>query len=109
MSSLTAVVLAILEVVLVGLAGYRATRLAVRDDFPPIARPRQAVQRWADRHRQAWLYDLADCHWCASGWITLGLVAGVDLLSHIAVPLPPLVWGGSWAVAALLGQAEPDK
>lgn len=100
---------ALAEVVLVGLAGYRATRLAVRDDFPPIAGPRRAVQGWADRHRQSWLYDLVDCHFCASGWITLALVAGVDWLTATPVPVPLLVWGGSWAVAALIAQVEPDK
>jgi hypothetical protein len=103
------VLLALLEVVLVGVAGYRATRLIVRDTFPPIARPRRAVQGWADRHGQEWLYDLVDCHFCASGWVTLAMVAGVDWFTATRVPLPLLVWGGAWAVAATLADSEPEK
>jgi hypothetical protein len=97
---------------LLGLACYRLTRLVVKDDFPPVAHPRAVLGHWAtraERRRWRWVYDLLDCHWCASGWVALGLVAGVDLLSTVSVPLPALLWPATWAVGAFLNQVEPEK
>jgi Protein of unknown function (DUF1360) len=106
---MSGLLVALAEVVLVGLAGYRATRLVVADSFPPLARPREALERRTLGTRLEWAGDLVTCHFCASGWVTLALVAGLDWLTSTPVPLPVLVWGGSWAVAALVAELEPDK
>ena len=92
-----------------GLAGYRLTRLAVKDMFPPVAGPRQRLERRTLGTRLDWLGDLVTCHWCASGWLTLALVAAVDLLSSQPVPLPPVFWLATWAISAGLAHLEPEK
>jgi hypothetical protein len=100
----------VLLVVLVGLATYRATRLVVRDDFPPIRWVRHRVERWAGRSpRREWVGDLATCHWCASGWISLALLAGIDLATTQPVPLPVVTWLAAWAVGATIAHLEPEK
>lgn len=115
------------------LATYRLTRLVVEDTFPPVlwARDRIAggwreateselqtpsqfrlqdqdgktfryVQRagWSPQ----WLADLVSCAWCASGWISLGVVLGTDLVTSL--PLPVLAWFAVWGAGALLASQE---
>jgi hypothetical protein len=95
--------------VLLGLACYRLTRLAVKDAFPPIAGPRERIELATPGTRWEWAGDLVTCHWCASGWIAFGLVAGVDLLSSVSVPLPPVMWLATWAAGAMVAHLEPEK
>jgi Protein of unknown function (DUF1360) len=106
---LVLLVVAFFEVALVGLACYRLTRLVVVDTFPPIARPREWIERRTLGTRLEMLGDLLTCHWCASGWISMALVAGVDWFSSVPVPLPVITWAGVWAVGAGLNQLEPEK
>jgi uncharacterized protein DUF1360 len=47
-----------------------------------------------------WLRELLSCPWCASGWLSLVLVAGTAVC--VSVPLPALFWLASWALGALL-------
>ena len=51
-----------------------------------------------------WLRELLSCPWCASGWLSLGLV-GLAALS-VSVPLPGLVWLASWGLGALLASQD---
>lgn len=99
-----------------GLATYRLTRLVVRDDFPPIRWARQRVigpdtwdedeETWVpgQRHvgtRYEWFGELISCHWCASGWVALGLTAtGAEHVAGWRDLL--LTWIAAWAVGAVL-------
>lgn len=47
-----------------------------------------------------WLRELLSCPWCASGWLSLGLVSGTAVSA--SVPLPVLFWLASWALGSLL-------
>ena len=53
-------------------------------------------------HGPGWLGKLVTCTWCASGWVSLALVAGIDLWAAASVPAPPVCgwpsgrWGGAW-------------
>lgn len=91
-----------LLVLLVAAVTWRATRLVVADDFPPV--------RWARRRLVAggpeWLGDLVSCAWCASVWLAAGVVAATD--AWVSVPRPWLVFGGAAAAAPLL-QAAADR
>lgn len=100
----------VLLIVVMGLATYRLTRLVVRDEFPPVRVPREWLAGteeagYADGRGPGWLGDLVTCHWCASGWLSLGLVAGVDAFT--SVPLPVVVWFAVWGIGALVAHLEP--
>jgi hypothetical protein len=58
--------------------------------------------RWVDRARwvPTWLADLLSCPWCASGWVSLGIVVGVAF--SVGVPAPLLMWPAVWGAGALL-------
>ncbi len=113
---------------LLSLSTYRLTRLVVRDTFPPVLWARdRIVGGWRDvteQEREAgisdgadedgqslkfnvpvawspfWLRELLSCPWCASGWLSLILVAGTAIC--VSVPLPVLFWLASWALGSLL-------
>lgn len=51
-----------------------------------------------------WLAELISCPWCASGWVALGVTAGVWAVAGLAMPV--LVWLATWAVGALLAAQE---
>jgi hypothetical protein len=96
-----------LLLVLLSLATFRATRLAVRDDFPPLlwlrwkiieARPGHVNRNQEEVHW--WLGELVSCRWCASGWISLALVGSVWALHGI--PLPIVCWLAVWGAGAVL-------
>lgn len=92
-----------------GFATYRATRLIVKDSFPPIAGPRQWIERRTlGTHLEA-VGDLVTCHFCASGWVSLALVAGLDWLTAWPVPLPLVMWLAVWGVGAMIAHLEPEK
>lgn len=122
------------------LTAYRATRLLIKDTFPPVLwlrdnlvggwRPvtegeqriisRQPggnqpfpmtdqngkTLRWVTRRRWVpdWLAELLSCPWCASAYISGGLVAVTDIT--YGVPVPWLTGPAVWAVAALLASRE---
>ena len=92
-----------------GLACYRATRLTVKDSLPLLAGPRQWIERRTLGTRLEALGDLVTCHFCASGWIALGLTVrrsrelrglGVDPLTY---------WLAVWAVGSMIAHLEPEK
>lgn len=93
--------------VLAALTCYRATRLVVRDDFPPLRWARERVDKVAtrsDRGRLEWLGDLVTCHWCASGWVAIAL--GVLVWQARGVAELVCLIGGIWAGGALLAEHE---
>lgn len=104
-----------LLLVVLGLATYRVTRLVTKDDFPPVKRPRDWLAGGepddpnASRpHAPHWVGELITCYWCASGWVALGFVVGVDLLSEQSVPLPVVTWFAAWALGALTAHVEAE-
>lgn len=60
------------------------------------------VYRW--RLVPQWIADLLSCPWCASGWVALGVTAGVWAV--MGLPLPLLVWLAVWALGALIAAQE---
>lgn len=60
------------------------------------------VHRW--KWVPQWLADLVSCPWCASGWVALGVTAGV--WATVGLPVPLLVWPAVWAVGALIAGQE---
>jgi hypothetical protein len=89
---------------LAALTCYRLTRLVVRDDFPPVRWSRDQVRRLAVHKAWPWLDDLVTCHWCASGWVAIGL--GVLVWQARAVAEVACLVGGIWAGGALLADVE---
>lgn len=47
-----------------------------------------------------WLASLLSCPWCASGWLSAGIVASAD--AWVSVPLPVAFWGAVWGAGAIL-------
>lgn len=100
--------------------GWRPLTLAEQERYVAASASAQAVMRdaWSydpddelgQRHvRRArwsphWLAELISCPWCASGWVALGVTAGVWGTVGLAVPL--LVWLATWAVGALIAAQE---
>jgi hypothetical protein len=76
--------------VLLGLTAYRLTRLIVVDEWPPVARPREA---WSARHPGAWTTYLWNCPFCLSVW-TSALIVGLTTI-WVDLPAPVLWWGGT--------------
>lgn len=66
----------------------------------------EVPHRWVTRVRWSpdWLADLVSCPWCASGWVALGVTAGV--WATVGLPVPLLVWLATWAVGALIASQE---
>jgi hypothetical protein len=100
-----------LILVVLSLATFRLTRLVVRDDFPPIYWARTRVQQMRPTvpittgeqrgtSRFWWLGELVSCHWCASAYISAGLV-GVVWLMH-GMPLPVFCWLAVWGAGATI-------
>lgn len=99
--------------ILLSLATFRVTRLITRDDFPPVYWARTKIQNMRPEHTQGegakahwefwWLGELVSCPWCASGWVSLIAVFGVDVV--LSLPLPWLWWLAVWGAAALVANA----
>ena len=64
------------------------------------------LHRYVHRKRWVpfWLAELLSCPWCASGWVALGVTAGV--WASVGLPVPLLVWPAVWAVGALIAAQE---
>ncbi len=116
--------------VLISLATFRLTRLIIKDSFPPIKTPRDAVLNWLDPDDEwkiEWLARhgtgleppdghlgalgrslayLITCPWCMSVWVGGGLTYVVTL--YTSVPLPYLVWASACAVTGLLSLFDKD-
>lgn len=60
------------------------------------------ARRW--RRSPFWLAELISCPFCASGWIALGVTAGVWATVGLAMPL--LVWMAVWGLGGLLAAQE---
>jgi hypothetical protein len=91
-----------LVLVLMILAAYRLTRLVAVDEFPPIARPRDA---YVDRHPDGWFAYLITCPFCWSVWAAAVVTFAVWLTLAVAgpgMPLPVLVWAGVAGAVSLL-------
>lgn len=104
--------------VLMILASFRLTRLIVLDTFPPIQWARLKLQharptviRHPDVHQDGkihrgsieeywWLGELLGCTWCASAYVSGGVVATVWAL--YGMPVPVLIWLAVWGGAAYL-------
>jgi hypothetical protein len=44
------------------------------------------------------------CPWCTSGWLSAGVTGGTWLIAGL--PVPVLMWLGSWALGALMAQHD---
>lgn len=102
--------------ILLALATYRATRLVVDDEFPPIKTVRDRIVRAAvptgrgHAVREA-LADLVTCRYCASGWVALGAAFAVNYAAQLDLGwvLGALWWFGTWGLAvALYNTFEQD-
>jgi hypothetical protein len=63
-------------------------------------------QRWNDRSPWIPLFfsELMSCPWCVSAWMAAGVTGGTWLI--IGLPVPVLMWFGSWALGALMAQHD---
>ena len=103
-----------LQFLLMVLAAYRASRLLVEDEFPPVkwlrtkfTGPYTLAQDDPRRRKTRvpyWLAYLWTCTWCMSVWTAAGVTLLVWLSSEL--PQPVLVWGGVAAGAALVSHLE---
>lgn len=120
---------------LLSACAYRATRLIIRDTFPPVLwvrdllaggwrKPTDAEWRkirnpknpvpplttevdgqtniWVERAKWSpdWLAELITCPWCASAYVSGGLVLITDCA--VGVQWPWLMGGAVWAGASLI-------
>lgn len=113
------------------LVAYRATRLIVKDTFPPVLwlrdrlaggwRPMTSFETadqgataeiggithlWVNRVSWSpdWLADLITCPWCASAYVSGALVLIADCV--IGIQWPWLMGGAVWAGSSLIASKE---
>ena len=82
--------------------------------FLPVDKGRELRDMWSvtedDRYvvRTAgipfFFAELMSCPWCTSGWLSAGVTGGTWLI--VGLPMPVLMWLGSWALGALLAQHD---
>jgi hypothetical protein len=105
-----------LLIIVLGLATFRITWLVTRDDFVPIRltrnwivsrRPDVLAERPAGKGRHSekyqdhwWLGELVTCTWCASGWVSFGIVGIVWLLQGILLPV--FAWWAVWGIGSFM-------
>lgn len=111
--------------VVLSLATFRLTRLITTDDFPLVRIPREWIvgqkepdhMRWDEDshtweqpryhgHEGKWYYwlgELITCPWCASGWVSLGLVLAVAWLTPRDAPVVDwlLLWWATWGAGSV--------
>lgn len=82
----------------------------IRNPGTELANPVQSIdgqaQVWIIRAGWSpdWLAELITCPWCASGWVSGGLV-GLSAWLY-SVPAPLLMWPAVWGAGALLASRE---
>lgn len=86
----------LVAVLVCGLAGYRLTRLVVKDAI--LNRPRALLLR----HAPAKVIEGTLCPWCVSAYLTAAVVALVVVWG--SVELPVVVWLAAWGVAVVVFQ-----
>jgi hypothetical protein len=109
-----------LLLVVLSFATFRVTRLIVFDTFPPIAWSRRKIQHArpfvrheVDVHEDGiirfgyvedywWLGELIGCIWCASAYVSGGLVLVAWLMW--GMPAPILCWLAVWGLGAFLAK-----
>jgi hypothetical protein len=99
----------VLLLVLLTLATYRVTHFILYDTFPPI----RGIRNWVigtdgtalNGTRLEWLGELLSCHWCASIWVSAGLVTGTQVMTA-DVPYPFLSWLACATVTAMVMEYE---
>lgn len=92
-------------IVIVGLAGARATRLWRDDKIAQM--PRDFAEGWllgwGEGKRmmglRMWVLDLLECPWCLSAWVTGAFMVVIDSATSRSVDLPFLSWLAAWWVA----------
>lgn len=100
-----------LLLIVLSFATFRLTRLVTRDDFPPIFWARTRIQRArplivkkpasGEAYQDFWwLGELVSCPWCASAYISAGLVVTTWLWRGL--PLPLFCWLAVWGAGAAL-------
>lgn len=97
-----------LVLVILSLATFRLTRLVTADDFPPILWARWKLQHAKPLIRKIdgdedywWLGELVSCLWCASAYISGGLVL-ITWLLGVSIPLPIFFWFATWGAGAFI-------
>lgn len=99
-------------------ATHRVTRLVVRDEFPLIKIPRDALANWLDpRDEHGHMAEpspmgklgrsiayLVECDWCMSVWVGGALVLATDYA--VGVPWPWLVWAACSTGTGLIAATE---
>jgi hypothetical protein len=86
------------ELAILCLGTYRATRLVTDDEFPPIFKARMWVKKkFGEEH---WIAELVSCRWCAGVWVSAGMLALRHFAHAIWLPITSVLALG--AVAALL-------
>lgn len=101
-----------LLLVILSLATFRLTRLVVEDDLPPLLwlrvkiatmRPTKIVTpaRGEPHADYWWLGQLITCPWCASAYVSAGLVGATWGLGY-SLPVPIFFWLAVWALGALV-------
>lgn len=92
----------ILFLIVLGLCAstWRATRLLVKDDLPPIRAPREWLVLRSQREDGTlrWYGELITCPWCVSVWVAAAFTLATDLL--VGLPVPVLTFGLAAAFAA---------
>lgn len=96
----------VLVVILIVLATYRATRLLVVDEFPPIAVTRDWITKKAGPYSS--IAYLVHCPWCTGMYVATALVVGTDWLTGHVVPVPALLILVASGVTGLIAAAEPE-
>lgn len=98
--------LALVLLIVAGLATFRLTRLVTADAFPPLRMLREGVaNRWGDGSWQAYL---SECAWCASVYLAGLVVFGYDWadtlpgVNRTNVPVPVLMFLACSAVTGLV-------
>lgn len=95
----------LLTLAIAALACYRLTRLIVADSWPPTEWLRARVERRTGPE-SGWSY-FVNCPWCMSMYVAGGVVAGLDWLTDVDVPVPGLLWLCMSAITGWLTAAEP--
>lgn len=98
------------QIVLFGLAVYRVTRFFLKDKM--IEKQRLWFYNWlvGDMTKQSALrdkiYELFDCPYCFSVWVSAGAVAVAT--RYAAVPLPVYQWLAASATALIVWEILED-